>query len=64
MTVGDHVKAEEAPPPVPRRRVANPPPNPSNKRQVSVRDLEPTGPPDRTYKVGLLEDHNLWSKRS
>ena len=62
ITVDDHVKGNKesavaanqaAPPPVPRRRNPNPP---SPARGISVRDLEPTGPPDRTYKVVFAGD--------
>ena len=61
ITVDDHVQgnkenavaSQAAPPPVPRRRNPNPP---SPARGISVRDLEPTGPPDRTYKVVFAGD--------
>ena len=61
ITVDDHVMNNEekvvsnrAPPPVPRRR--NPHPPSSSVREISIRDLEPTGPPDRTYKVVFAGD--------
>ena len=46
--------SNRAPPPVPRRR--NPHPPSSSVREISIRDLEPTGPPDRTYKVVFAGD--------
>ena len=62
ITVDDHVKkneesvqANEAPPPVPRRRNSKTI-SPLSTREISVRDLEPTGPPDRTYKVVFAGD--------
>ena len=63
ITVDDHVMnnesnagANQAPPPVPRRRNPNLNPPDLSMREISVRDLEPTGPPDRTYKVVFAGD--------
>ena len=54
MNNEEKVVSNRAPPPVPRRR--NPHPPASSVREISIRDLEPTGPPDRTYKVVFAGD--------